>query len=79
MTPVHGRHTPPNYVNPPTRPPGVQATCIVYMVLLVGMLALRFYTRLRFGHRLGFDDLFAASATVCVRVSSPLSPVVVLD
>lgn len=61
-----------NYVNPPTRPPWVQATCIIYLVLVVGTLALRFYTRLRFGHRLGVDDLFAALATVCAPLLSPL-------
>lgn len=66
----HHRHPPPNYVNPQTRPPWVQATCIIYMILGIGTLLLRLYTRVRFGHRVWMDDVLAVSGTVYTRLAT---------
>lgn len=54
----------PNYINPPTRPPAIQATCAVFVVLVTVSMVLRLYTRVRFVKELGVDDLFATIGTV---------------
>ena len=62
-------HTPtvpnPNHVNPPMRPPGVEDTSIVLIVLGVLILALRMYTKYRILRNFGLDDLFAFLGMVC--------------
>lgn len=56
---------PPNYVDPPTRPPAVQAISILFAVLVTTTLVLRLYTRGRIKRRFEVDDIFATIATVC--------------
>lgn len=56
---------PPNYVNPPRRPPGIQIVSSIFIVLITVSLALRLYTRMRISMNLGIDDVFAIIATVC--------------
>lgn len=55
----------PNYVNPPTRGPGVQVTGILFTVLVTLSLVLRLYTRGQVKRQFGLDDLFAIFAMVC--------------
>lgn len=55
-----------NYVNPPTRPPAVQAICILLGVVVTVSLVLRLYTRGRVKRQFDLDDLFATIATVGV-------------
>lgn len=68
MASVSHHHPSPNYVNPPTRPPAVQTTCVIYLILVAGSLLLRLYTRVRFGIRLWLDDVFAVSGSVRIRL-----------
>lgn len=67
-------HPPPNYVNPPKRPPWVEATSIIYLTLVVATTGLRLYTRFRFRRQLGLDDCFALTGTVCSRTVSAIWP-----
>lgn len=62
-------HPAHNYVNPPTRPPGVQATGVIFIILVTLSLSLRLFTRLRVRGSFGIDDLFATTGTVCLLCS----------
>ncbi|KAL8663169.1 MAG: hypothetical protein Q9202_004101 [Teloschistes flavicans] len=46
----------PNYVNPETRGPALTVVNIVFIILVVLVVALRFYTRLRITRSFGLDD-----------------------
>lgn len=54
----------PNYSNPQTRPPAIQATAIVYILLGVLSLGLRLYTRGYIKRLFGTDDAFMIASTV---------------
>lgn len=53
-----------NYVNPPTRPPGILACSILFSALAIITLFLRLYTRLKVTSTFGADDVFMILATV---------------
>lgn len=53
-----------DFTNPPTRPPGVQVTGVILIVLGAMSLILRLYTHVRLKRHLGLDDLFATTGTV---------------
>lgn len=46
------------------RPPGIQVTCIIYIVLGVGSLLLRLFTRWRVTRQFGLDDVFMVLGTM---------------
>lgn len=66
IRPGNGPSVTPNYVDPPTRPPAVQVTSIVFGAAVTASLVLRIYTRVHIKHRFEVDDIFAIFATVSV-------------
>ena len=54
----------PNYVDPPTRPPAVEAISCTFIVLVVLTLALRLHVGLQIRKSLGLDDVLAAMGMV---------------
>lgn len=62
---IHPGHPPSNYINPPTRGPGIQITNSIFIFLVVASISLRLYTRISVPARFGLDDLFATIGSVC--------------
>lgn len=65
----------PNYVNPPTRKPSVQAVGILFGVLVTLSLVLRLYSRGYIKRQFDLDDIFATFATVCPPITLHVSSV----
>ncbi|KAI4146456.1 MAG: hypothetical protein L6R39_003453 [Caloplaca ligustica] len=59
----------PNYVNPETRGPALTVVNIVFIILVVLVAALRFYTRIKITHSFGTDDWVIAASLVVVLVA----------
>ena len=55
---------PPNYVNPPKRPPAVQCIAGIFIFITASVVMLRLYARHRVMARLGLDDALAIIAAV---------------
>ncbi|KAL9601652.1 MAG: hypothetical protein Q9219_002372 [cf. Caloplaca sp. 3 TL-2023] len=53
-----------NYVNPETRGPALTVVNIVFIILVILVAFLRFYTRLRITHSFGADDWVIAASLV---------------
>ncbi|MCJ1241535.1 hypothetical protein MMC14_009540, partial [Varicellaria rhodocarpa] len=52
----------PNYVNPETRGPAVFVVNIMLMIVVLVVVGIRFYTRLRVTRTFGPDDVLIAAA-----------------
>ncbi|KAI4200221.1 MAG: hypothetical protein LQ350_004079 [Teloschistes chrysophthalmus] len=54
----------PNFINPETRGPALTVVNIVFIILVVLVVALRFYTRLRITRSFGLDDWVIGASLV---------------
>ncbi|KAL8706599.1 MAG: hypothetical protein Q9201_000346 [Fulgogasparrea decipioides] len=54
----------PNFVNPETRGPALTVVNIVFIILVVLVVALRYYTRIKITHSFGLDDWVIGASLV---------------
>lgn len=54
----------PNYVNPETRGSALTVVNVIFIILVVIVAALRFYTRIKITHSFGTDDWVIAASLV---------------
>jgi len=57
----------PNYISPATRGPGLIIMHLVLYPIILGLVGLRTYTRLRISWSFGLDDVFILLAMACSR------------
>lgn len=55
----------PNYIDPQTRGQGLTIINTTLVVVLVLVIALRYYTRIKLKNWFGLDDWFIGAALVC--------------
>ncbi len=61
----------PNYIDPVTRGPGLVIVNVVLLVLMLLVVGLRFYTRMRITKSFGADDIFIGLALVFAEIFIP--------